>query len=395
MNDLSITGEQLFSILGNRLSSYSNLSGAALSRGITLYQGSDYEGAVREFRRAISLDPYSDNTPKAYDFMAQAYLRLGRTEDAEKTFKEAIRLFPNIDSIHLKLGNLYYSKEDYDGAEAEYIKAVSLNPSTENLYSLGQLYLSTDRYSKAEEIFLRILRTEPNNYGALYSLGQVYARQGKPNEAIKRFEEAIGIKRDFAYAYYDLGALYADMGDPEMAERQAVILDSLNQGLAEDLRAYIYKVRMPEITFVNTFNAFNMQKGPGTPVSSLDSALTEPGSSKDFSIKVYFDKMMDRASIENISNWSITRAIGSNPGGLYNWGLPVPDTEVTLNPLPKQVIYNSDEFTATVIFTVRQNSTGDGTIDPSHLVFKFSGKDAYGNKMNPEADEFVGLSIIV
>lgn len=395
MNDLSITGEQLFSTLGNRLSSYSNLSGTALSRGIALYQGSDYEGAVREFRRAISLDPYSENTPKAYDFMAQAYLRLGRIEDAEKTFKEAIRLFPNIDSIHLKLGNLYYSKEDYDKAEAEYIKAVSLNPSTENLYSLGQLYLSTDRYSKAEETFLRILRTEPNNYGALYSLGQVYARQGKPNEAIKRFEEAIGIKRDFAYAYYDLGTLYADMGAPDMAERQAVILDSLNQGLAEDLRAYIYKVRRPEITFVNTFNAFNMQKGPGTPVSSLDSALTEPGSSKDFSIKVYFDKMMDRTSVEDRFNWSITRAIGSNPGGLYNWGLPVPDTEVTLNPLPKQVIYNPDEFTATVIFTMRQNSTGDGTIDPSHLVFKFSGKDAYGNKMNPEADEFVGLSIIV
>lgn len=395
MNDLSITGEQLFSTLANRLSSYSNLSGSALSRGIALYQASDYEGAIREFRRAIGLDPYSENTPKAYDFMAQAYLRLGKTEDAEKTYKEAIRLFPNIDSIHLKLGNLYYSKENYDEGEAEYTRAVSLNPSTENLYSLGQLSLSTDKYSKAEEIFLRILRTEPNNYGALYSLGQVYARQGQPNEAIRRFEEAISIKRDFAYAYYDLGALYADMGDPEMAERQAVILDNLNQGLAEDLRAYIYKVRRPEMTFVNTFNAFNMQEGPGTPLSSLDSALTNPGSSKDFSIKVYFDKMMDRTSIENISNWSITRAIGSNPGGSYNWGLPMPDTEVILNPLPKQVIYNSDEFTATVIFAVRQNSTGNGTIDPSHLVFKFSGKDTYGNKMNPEADEFIGLSIIV
>ncbi|MFN3481262.1 MAG: tetratricopeptide repeat protein, partial [Thermodesulfovibrionales bacterium] len=259
----------------------------------------------------------------------------------------------------------------------------------------GQLYLSTERYEEAEQTFLKILRTEPRNYGALYSLGQIYSKQGLYREAIKKFEETISIKRDFSYAYYDLGSIYADIGKLDLAESQAKILDNLNQGLAENLRAYIYKVRKPEITFVNTFYAFNMQKGPGTLVSSLDSSLSTPSASKDFSIKVYFDKMMDRASVENIFNWSINRATGYTKGGTYNWGLPVPETEVSPGPLPKQVIYNSDEFSAMVIFTLKQNSTGDGTIDPSHLVFKFSGKDAYGNRMNSEADEYIGLSIIV
>lgn len=395
MVSLSPMGDQLFSILGNRLASYSNIAGTALSRGIDLYQKGDYENSAREFRRAIALDPYSENSLKAYDFMAQAFLKLDRPEDTEKAYKEALRLFPNSDSLHLKLGNLYYSEGEYDKAEAEYLKSVTINPSSENLYPLGQLYLSDERYEEAEQTFLRILITEPRNHGALYSLGKVYAGQGLYNEAIKRFEDAINTKRDFAYAYYDLGALYADIGELDSAERQARTLDTLNQGLAEDLRAYIYKVRRPEITFVNTFYAFNMQKGPGTLVSSLDSSLTGSGASKDFIIKVYFDKMMDRTSVENIFNWSITRATGSTRGGAYNWGLPVPHTEVSPDPLPKQVIYNSDEFSSMVIFAMRQNSTGDGTIDPSHLVFKFSGKDAYGNKMNPDADEYIGLSIIV
>lgn len=394
MESLSSIGDQLFSVLGSRFSSYSNLAGTALSRGIDLYQNGYYDGSVREFKRAIALDPYSENSLKAYDFMAQAYLKLKRTEDAERTYKEALRLFPNIDSLHLKLGNLYYSQSKYNEAEAEYLKAVRLNPSSENLYPLGQLYLSAGRYSEAEDTFLKILRVEPKNYGALYSLGQVYARQGLYNEAINRFEEAITIKRDFAYAYYDLGAIYAESGEMDMAEQQARILDDLNSGLAEDLRAYIYTVRKPEIAFVNTFYAFSMQKGPGTPVSSLNTALAEPNASKDFMIKVYFDKMMDRASVENTFNWSITQATGSTPGGPYNWGLPIPETEILPPPIPKQVIYNSDEFSAMVIFTLRQNSTGNGTIDPSHLVFRFSGKDAYGNKMNPDADEYVGLSII-
>lgn len=395
MENLSSIGDQLFSVLGSRFSSYSNLAGTALSRGVDLYQNGDYEGSVREFRRAIALDTYSENGIKAYDFMAQAYLKLERTEDAEKTYKEALRLFPNSDPIYLKLGNLYYSQGKYKEAEAEYLKATRLNPSSENLYPLGQLYLSAERYSEAEDTFLKILRTEPRNYGALYSLGQVYARQGLYSEAIKKFEEAITIKRDFAYAYYDLGALHADMEELEMAEEQAKILDNLDQGLAEDLRTYIYKVRKPEIIFVNTFSAFDMQKGPHTQVSSLDPSLSTPGASKDFIIKVYFDKMMDRGSVENIFNWSITRATSSTRVGAYNWGLPIPQTEVSPPPIPKRVIYNSDEFSAMVIFTLTQNSTANGTIDPSHLVFRFSGEDAYGSQMNPEADEYVGLSIIV
>ncbi|MFN3480497.1 MAG: tetratricopeptide repeat protein, partial [Thermodesulfovibrionales bacterium] len=136
MENLSNIGDQLFSVLGSRLSSYSNLAGTALSRGIDLYQKGDYEGSVREFRRAIALDPYSENSLKAYDFMAQAFLKLDRTEDAEKTYKEAVRIFPNSDSLHIKLGNLYYSEEKYNEAEAEYLKAVRLNPSSETLYPL-------------------------------------------------------------------------------------------------------------------------------------------------------------------------------------------------------------------------------------------------------------------
>jgi len=395
MDALSGIGDQLFSVLGNRFSSLSGLSGTALSRGIDLYQNGDYEGSVREFRRAIALDPYSDNSLKAYDFMSQAYLKLGRTDEAEKAYITAQKIFPYSDSLHLKLGNLYYSNGRKEDAEKEYIKAVRINPSTENLYPLGQLYISMDRNEEAEDIFLKILSTEPRNYGAIYSLGQVYAKKGLYNEAIKRFEEAINIKRDFSYAYYDLGTLYADMGEFDMAEQQAGFLDNLNQSLAEDLRAYIYKIRRPEIIFVNTFNAFNMQKGPGTPLSSLDPSLSQPGSSKDFSITVYFDKPMDRNSVENIAMWSISRATGENKGGAYNWGLPVPVTDVALSPLPQQVIYNSDDFSATLIFRLTQNNTGDGTIDPSHLVFRFYGKDAYGNKIAPSADEYVGLSLIV
>ncbi|MGD8409168.1 MAG: hypothetical protein PVF25_03320, partial [Desulfobacterales bacterium] len=65
---------------------------------------------------------------------------------------------------------------------------------------------------------------------------------------------------------------------------------------------------------------------------------------------------------------------------------------VTLPPLPKSVYYDEKNLTATIYFTIRQNEAGDGTIDPNHIEFKFSGKDAYGYKMNPKYDQFMGFS---
>ena len=54
--------------------------------------------------------------------------------------------------------------------------------------------------------------------------------------------------------------------------------------------------------------------------------------------------------------------------------------------------YDPENLTATVYFTIKQNSAANGTIDPSHIEFKFSGTDIYGQKMNPKFDQFSGFN---
>ena len=105
-----------------------------------------------------------------------------------------------------------------------------------------------------------------------------------------------------------------------------------------------------------------------------------------------FDKEMDRESVENIANWHIGRSTQSGPAQAYNFGRPLPDTEVTLPPLPKNIYYDAKNLTATVYFTIRQNEAGDGTIDPAHIEFKFNGEDAYGYKMDSQYDQYMGFS---
>jgi hypothetical protein len=72
--------------------------------------------------------------------------------------------------------------------------------------------------------------------------------------------------------------------------------------------------------------------------------------------------------------------------------MPVPDTEITVQPIPDNIYWDETKMTATLSFRITQNSTANGTIDPSHIEFKFSGKDVYGNSMNTDFDQFMGFS---
>ena len=47
---------------------------------------------------------------------------------------------------------------------------------------------------------------------------------------------------------------------------------------------------------------------------------------------------------------------------------------------------------APVYFKIQQNASADGTIDPSHIEFRFDGKDKFGLKMNPDFDQYNGFS---
>jgi hypothetical protein len=103
---------------------------------------------------------------------------------------------------------------------------------------------------------------------------------------------------------------------------------------------------------------------------------------------------MDLDSIQNPLNWGIRKATGTNAGGAYNWGMPSPETDVVVPALPASVAYDPETFSADVTFSITQNSEENGTIDPSHLMFRFYGIDAYGKAMDSTADEYSGMSAI-
>jgi hypothetical protein len=123
----------------------------------------------------------------------------------------------------------------------------------------------------------------------------------------------------------------------------------------------------------------------------LDSSLSSAGAYKIFSMKFQFDKALDRESAQNPANWEISRADGAAPA-LYNFGLGISSTETQLPFIPDYVVYDAKNLTATIFFRVYQNESADGTIDPSHIEFRYKGKDSYGLSMDPARDQFTGFS---
>jgi tetratricopeptide (TPR) repeat protein len=387
--------DSLFSATLTQSNGLESLANAALQRGIDRFTKRDFEGAVREFKRSVGIGRGSSFAADAAQYLAMSYIQLGDTENAIKAYKSAFTIDPYRDDIRVKLGNLYFAEGRYEEARAEYAEAVRLNPGSANRYALGQAYIELGRFSEAENQYNEIQRLAPREAGGYLGLGQAYSRQGKHEEAIRQFKEAINRDGALYDAYTQMGYSYADLGDMESAQNMVDTLERLNQAEpADTLSRYMYKVDPPKMMFANSSSSFPFALGRGTPLVALNSYLMNPGASRTVSIQIQFDKQMDRESIENITNWQIGRAVGLGPGQAYNFGLPISPDEAKLPPMPTAVTWDEKNLAATVYFTVTQNAAANATIDPSHVEFKFSGKDLYGLPMNPGFDQFTGFSAV-
>jgi tetratricopeptide (TPR) repeat protein len=389
------SAELVFSAIIPTADQVDNIAGGALGRGIDAFVAKDYSAAIREFKRTAALSPYSDNAYNALNYLAQAQIKNGQPAEAEKTYKQAIKFFPSADGLHLGLGNLLFSEGRKEEALDHYSAAVKINPTvSQNRYSLGQGYLALNKYEDAEDQFKKVISMQPRDSGGYYALGQTYRMAGKLKEAQEQLDKALALKKDFTDVQYELGMLYAQQHQIAQAQEKLDIITRDKPELADDIRGKIYENSAPKVLAAYSKN-LNLTSKPGTSVSTLDSSLATPGATKNFTVNFVFNKDMETTSIQNIANWSISRSTSYRTGGPYNWGLETPPTEVSIPLKPLNVLYDPKSLTATLTFAIAQNSSGNGTIDLSHLVFKFSGADSYGNSMDTSADEYNMFSAVV
>jgi len=145
-----------------------------LMRGIDIQNDKKYEEAEKEFREAIRINP---NYPEAHNVLGVLLTNLKRYEKAEKEYREAIRTNPNYAYAHNNLGVLLKDLKRFDEAEKEYREAIKINQNyTVAHYNLGLLLSDLKRYEEAEKEYREAIRTNPNHAEAHRHLRILYKK---------------------------------------------------------------------------------------------------------------------------------------------------------------------------------------------------------------------------
>lgn len=393
MGILDVDSTSLFVSAADQNAQMESFAQRGLNQALQLFTEKRYAEAIPVFKRAIGMSPRSNTALNAYDYLAKSYLSLEDkdTRAAIATYQQSLRLAPDRAATHMALGNIHFEAGNFADAQAAYAQAVKLDGSAGNRYALGQALLELGRYDEAERQFRKVDELSPRKPDGDFGLGLTYARQGRAEEAVSAFRRAIDTQEDFWFSYEELGFVLADQGEFEQARALVDTLAPQAPELAATLSRYITQQTPPELASVYSTSTFLYTLGPRTQVAALGDYLTEAGNQRTFSMVFQFSKSMDAQSVENVLNWSISRSLDTGRADGYNFNLPVPATEVSLPANPSSVEYDTETGSATVYFSVRQNDTANGTLDPYHIKFKFQGVDADGRAMNRQADEFTGF----
>ncbi len=107
------------------------------------------ESAKKEYKKAISLDPY---LKEALLELAFIYYNEKNFSDAESLIKKGLKKY-NDAALYNNLGNIYFSSGKIKEAIESYKKAIEIKEDKDYYYNLGCVYFVLKDYKKAKENF--------------------------------------------------------------------------------------------------------------------------------------------------------------------------------------------------------------------------------------------------
>ena len=176
------------------------------------------------------LAAYPDSA-RAHQAMAENYFVLRRMPDAEKEYREALRLRPGLPEAHLALGEVYAGAFQWDKAEEQFRLQAKLQPgNAEAAYRLGEALLEQGKAHEARAELVRADRLMPEMPETLYSLGKAASLEGDAAAAEKAWTKLLSIEKQSALAaqaHFGLAGLYRKQGKTAEAQREMQEFQSL------------------------------------------------------------------------------------------------------------------------------------------------------------------------
>jgi tetratricopeptide (TPR) repeat protein len=218
--------------------------------GDKYYGRGELEEAVRDYERALILDPENSNALNSLgvtyanqgrlqpaveafqrvlqlsgdDFMASfnlgfALAGLGRAQEAIQVWEELARRSETDFDLAYHLGRLYREAKAYDRAYEWFRKAEEAPNKKGAIYrALGEIEELREKYKEAMIWYKKALKNNPQNAFCLSRLGSLYLQQGESiRVALSLCQQATRIEPDMGIYWMNLGKALFRNGSPQKA----------------------------------------------------------------------------------------------------------------------------------------------------------------------------------
>ena len=157
--------------------------------------------------------------------LAAIYESQGKTELALREYGKAARQ-GNSARAWFAIGNIHLRADRFEEAEASYRSAVRINPTNGSYHNnLGWAYMQQGKLDRAERSVREALRLDPDRgFAYLDTLGAIQIRQGELDKAEATLTEAVRLapaaeREGRVEIYSRLAGLYRLKGDIDRAVR--------------------------------------------------------------------------------------------------------------------------------------------------------------------------------
>ncbi|MCX6282152.1 MAG: tetratricopeptide repeat protein [Bacteroidetes bacterium] len=174
-------------------------------QSVLYYKNGEYDKAFETADKACSLNP-----PAApYAMRGTLYLEHQKKYDlAIADFNKLLNLKEKDNHFniiaHSSLGQAFFNKGDFTRANAEYSKAIGLDPENTLAYIKRGTICADNlgRYDEAMSDFRKVLDMDPSQKEAALGIGYCYYRRNMTSEAISAFGKAIALDTSDGRLYY-------------------------------------------------------------------------------------------------------------------------------------------------------------------------------------------------
>ena len=178
--------------------------------------------AAQQLAKLAQVAPES---AQMHQILAQALASQDDFQGAIAQYRKALEVDPQLPGAHFEIGQLTLAESSAEPArqqaEKEFKSALAANPQdAECYYMLGEIEWLRSNPQGAWDDYKRALALRPTFVDAHIAAGKALATLGQPDQAIKHLEEAVHLDPQSEVAHYRLSEVYRKLGRTQDAQSE-------------------------------------------------------------------------------------------------------------------------------------------------------------------------------